>query len=95
MYDQELLSIVATFQQWKYYSKNNYFFITILTNYNNLRYFIKMIIFNKRQFRWALALAEFDFKIKYYFEKINSVDELLRRSDYEKKADNEICLFIL
>ena len=54
-----------------------------------------MIALNKRQFQWVLALVEYDFEIKYYFEKINSVDESLRRSDYEKKADDEIYLFIL
>ena len=94
-HDQELLFIVATFQQWKYYFKNNHHFVTILTNHNNLRYFIKTIMLNKRQFQWVLALAEYDFEIKYYFEKINSIDESSRRFDYEKKADNEICLFIL
>ena len=56
---------------------------------------MKTTTLNKRQFQWVLALVEYDFEIKYRFEKINSVDEPSRRSDYEKKADNEICLFIL
>ena len=94
-HDQELLFIVAAFQQWKYYFKNSHHSVTILTNHNNLRYFMKTTALNKRQFRWALALAEYDFEIKYRFEKINSVDESSRRSDYERKADDEICLFIL
>ena len=66
-----------------------------MTNHNNLRYFMKTTAFNKRQSRWALVLAEYDFEIKYDFEKINSIDEPSRRSDYKKKADDEICLFIL
>ena len=94
-YDQELLFIIATFQQWKHYFENNHHFVTILTNHNNLRYFMKTIALNKRQSRWALVFAEYDFEIKYHFEKINSVDESSKRSDYEKKADDEICLFIL
>ena len=94
-HDQELLFIIATFQQSKYYFKNNHHFITILTNHNNLRYFIKMITFNKHQSRWILALVEYDFEIKYCFEKINSIDELSKRSDYKEKAKDEICLFIL
>ena len=56
---------------------------------------MKTIAFNKRQSQWVLALAEYDFKIKYYSERINSIDELSRRSDYERKVDDEICLFIL
>ena len=50
---------------------------------------------NKRQSRWAFAFAEHDFEIKYRSEKINSIDGPSRRSDYKKKIDNEIYLFIL
>ena len=84
-YDQELMFNVAAFQQWRHYFENNHHSVTILTNYNNLRYFMKTTALNKRQFRWALAFAEWDFEIKYRFEKINSVDESSRRFDYKKK----------
>ena len=87
--------IVVAFQQWKHYLKNNHHSVTILTNHNNLRYFMKTIAFNKRQFRWILVFTEYNFEIKYRFEKINSVDESSKRSDYERKIDDEICLFIL
>ena len=50
-HDQELLFIVAVFQQWKHYLKNSHHSVTILTNYNNLRYFMKTIALNKCQFR--------------------------------------------
>ena len=60
-----------------------------------MRYFIKIITFNKRQSRWILAFAEYDFKIKYHFKKINSIDDFLKRFDYEKNANNKICLFTL
>ena len=56
---------------------------------------MKTTALNRRQFRWVLAFVKYDFEIKYYFEKINSVDGPSRRSDYKKKADDEICLFIL
>ena len=84
-HDQELLSIVAAFQQWRHYFKNNHHFVTILTNHNNLRYFMKTTTLNKCQSRWILILAEYDFEIKYRSEKINSVDGPSRRSDYKKK----------
>ena len=84
MFDQELLFIIATFQQWKHYFKNNHHSVTILTNHNNLHYFITTITFNKRQFQWVLAFAEYDFEIEYRFEKIDSIDESSRRSDYKK-----------
>ena len=94
-HDQELLFIVAAFQQWRHYFKNNHQSVTILMNHNNLRYFMKTIAFNKRQSRWALAFAKYDFEIKYCFEKINLVDESSRRFNYEKKIDDEIYLLIL
>ena len=94
-HDQKLLFIIAAFQQWKHYFENNYYLIIVLTNHNNLRYFIKIIMFNKHQFRWVFALVEYDFEITYYFEKINSIDDFSRRFDYEKNANDEICLFIL
>ena len=56
---------------------------------------MKTITFNKRQFRWILAFVEYDFEIKYRFEKINSVDESSKRFDYDKKVDDKIYLFIL
>ena len=56
---------------------------------------MKTTALNKRQSRWTLAFAEYDFEIKYRSEKINSVDGSSRRSDYERKVDDEICLFIL
>ena len=94
-HDQKLLFIVAAFQQWRHYLENNHHSVTILTNHNNLRYFMKTTALNRRQFRWILALAEYDFEIKYCSEKINSIDESSRRFDYERKVDDEICLFIL
>ena len=94
-HDQELLFIVVAFQQWRHYFENNHHFVTILTNYNNLRYFMKTTALNKLQSRWTFAFAEYDFEIKYCFKKINSIDGPSRRSDYEKKTDDEICLFIL
>ena len=94
-HNQELLFIVAAFQQWRYYFKNSHYSVTILTNYNNLRYFMKTTTFNKRQSRWILIFAEYNFEIKYCFEKINSIDGSSRRSDYKKEIDDEICLLIL
>ena len=94
-HDQELLSIVAAFQQWRHYFKNSHHSVTILTNHNNLRYFMKTTAFNRRQFRWVFTLAEYNFEIKYRSEKINSIDGSSRRSDYKKKTDDEICLLIL
>ena len=56
---------------------------------------MKIITLNKCQSRWVLVLIEYDFEIEYCFEKINSIDKSLGLSDYKKKSDNKIYLFIL
>ena len=91
-HDQELLSIVAAFQQWRHYLEGSYHPITVLTDHNNLRYFMKTTNLNRRQSRWALVLAEYDFEIKYRPGKTNPADGPSRRPDYEGGADDEICL---
>ena len=53
------------------------------------------IILNRRQTRWFLILAKYDFEIKYRVRKINFVDESSRRSNYENEIDDEFCLFTL
>ena len=42
-----------------------------------------------------MTFVEYDFEIKYFFEKINSVDESLKRFNYKRKVNNKIYLFIL
>ena len=94
-YDQKLLFIIIAFQQWNYYLKNNRYFIEILTNHYNLRYFMITIILNRRQICWFLIFAKYDFEIKYRVRKINFVDESSRRSNYENEIDDEFCLLTL
>ena len=53
------------------------------------------ITLNRRQARWFLILAKYDFEIKYRVRKINFVDESSRRSNYESEIDDELCLFTL
>ena len=47
-HDQKLLTIIITFKQWKHYLKNSRYFVTILTDHNNLRYFMTTMLLNRR-----------------------------------------------
>jgi len=91
-HDQELLAIVTGFEQWRHYLEGSRYPIIVLTDHNNLRYFMKTTSLNRRQSRWALALAEYDFEIKYRTGKTNPADGPSRRPDYDGGADDEICL---
>ena len=44
---------------------------------------------NGRQARWALKLAEFDFKIQYCPGHLNAADALSRQLDYESRDQEE------
>jgi len=51
----------------------------VLIDYNNLKGFIKVKALNRRQARWAMALAAYNFIIKYRAGKTNPVDAPLRQ----------------
>jgi hypothetical protein len=51
----------------------------VLSDYNNLKGFIKVKALNGQQVRWAIALTAYDFIIKYRAGKMNPVDALLRQ----------------
>ena len=55
----------------------------VLTDYNNLRGFMKLKELTPRQARWALKLAAYDFEMIYRTGKTNPADLLSRRLDYE------------
>ena len=75
--------------------KNNRYFIIVLIDHNNLRYFMITTSLNWRQVKWALILVEYNFKIKYCIKSINSANAFLRRFDYENDINDEICFFRL
>jgi RNase H-like domain found in reverse transcriptase/Reverse transcriptase (RNA-dependent DNA polymerase)/Integrase zinc binding domain len=81
-HDQELLAIVQCFRQWRHYLLGTHFKVIVLTDHNNLKYFMTTKVLNGRQARWAELLAQYDFEIQYRTGKTNPADAPSRRSDY-------------
>ncbi len=81
-HDQKLLIIVECFKHWRHYLKKNYYTMKVFIDHNNLKDFINVKTLNERQIKWTMRLINFDFIIKYRFEKINLVDDSSRRFDY-------------
>ena len=48
IYDKELLIIVKVFKKWRFELKESRFFVEVITNYKNLKYFIFNKLFNRR-----------------------------------------------
>jgi hypothetical protein len=81
-YDKELSAIVESFKTWRHYLEHALSTIWVLSDYNNLRYFMTTKELSPKQARWAEELARFDFEIEYKPRADNPADGLLRRPDY-------------
>ena len=87
------------FKNWKHYLQNNKHFIRVISDHNNLRYFMTIKELNAKQIRWTEKLIAFDFTIKYRKNKLNFANASSKKSDIMKSNDsdknNDKFLFIL
>ena len=65
IHDKELLAIVTAFKVWHHHCHGSQFPIQVITDHNNLRYFMTTTKLNQRQVHWAEKLAQYDFRINY------------------------------
>ena len=84
--DQELLAIVASFKAWRHYFEGVKYIITIISDHNNLKYFLEAKPLSRWQAHWAEFLAEFDFTIIYWPGKKNPADAPSQRPDYQPEG---------
>ena len=90
IYDKELLAIVASFEHWRNYLYGASHTVEVYTDHKNLLYYTTTRKLNRRQARWSLFLAEFDFVIKYRpGAQQGKPDALSRRSEYCLKEGEE------
>ena len=80
--DQELLVIVASFKAWRHYFEGVKYIIIMISDHNNLKYFLEAKPLSQQQAHWAEFLAEFNFTIIYRPGKKNPADALSQRPDY-------------
>ena len=76
-HDAELLAIVEAFKNWCHYLESYQYEILILTNHNNLRWFMDTKSLNSRQMRWAWELSCYHFRIDYCQDKANEAADAL------------------
>jgi hypothetical protein len=81
-HDKELMAIFECFVHWRHYLEGSTTPVRVLSDHNNLRYFMTTKVLNSRQARWAERLAAFDFVIEHKPGVSNPADGLSRRPDY-------------
>ena len=73
----ELLVIVEAFKIWRHYLKGCKHEVLVLTDYNNLCYFINTKSLSSRQICWAQELSWYHFQINYCQGKANAAADAL------------------
>jgi hypothetical protein len=65
IYDKELLTIIRSFEEWRPELEGAAHPIAVISDHENLEYFMSTKQLNRRQPRWAEYLSWFNFVIKY------------------------------
>jgi len=91
IHDKEILAIIHTLEEWRHFLEGATHPVEIWTNHKNLEYFMMAKKLNRRQARWSLHLARFNFLLHYRpGHTIGKPDVLSRRADHGNGAsDNE------
>jgi hypothetical protein len=78
VHEQELLAIVNAMKLWRHHLSGTPFIVQ--TDHQSLQYVDSQNLATNRQVRWAMIMAEFDFKIVYITGDKNPVADALSRS---------------
>ena len=61
IHDKEMLAIIRALEEWRHFLEGATHLVEIWTDHKNLEYFMTAKKLNRRQARWSLHLARFDF----------------------------------
>jgi transposase InsO family protein len=91
IHDKEMLAIIRALEEWRHFLEGAQHPFEIWTDHRNLEYFMTARKLNRRQARWSLVLARFDFKMHHRpGRSMGKADALSRRADHGSGAkDNE------
>ena len=98
IHDKELLAIIEGLKEWRYLLIGTEKPVVIYTDHKNLQYFTETKQLNRRQARWSLFLADYNFNLKYRSGSLQVVsDALSRKSVYhlteeDGKNNNQVLL---
>jgi len=91
IHEKEMLAIIRALKEWRHFLEGATHLVEIWTDHKNLEYFMTAKKLNRRQARWSLHLARFDFLLHHRPGRtMGKPDTLSRRADHGNGAsDNE------
>lgn len=93
--EKELLAIVDALKHWRHYLEGGPHQITVLCDHANLLRFTTTKSLNRREARWSLDLANYDFCIQHVPGNQNArADAISRRSDYMAQQDQTVAAML-
>ncbi|GLB41135.1 putative retrotransposable element tf2 155 kda protein type 1-like [Lyophyllum shimeji] len=90
IHDKEMLAIIRALEEWRHFLEGARHKVEIYTDHKNLQYFLTAKKLNRRQARWSLYLANFDFVLHHRpGRSMGKPDALSRRPDHgDGSTDN-------
>ncbi|GLB43833.1 putative retrotransposable element tf2 155 kda protein type 1-like [Lyophyllum shimeji] len=90
IHNKEMLAIIRALEEWRHFLEGARHKVEIYTDHKNLQYFLTAKKLNRRQARWSLYLANFDFVLHHRpGRSMGKPDALSRRPDHgDGSADN-------
>jgi len=91
IHDKEMLTIIRALEEWRHFLEGARHPVEIWMDHKNLEYFMMAKKLNRRQARWSLYLACFDFKLTHHpGRSMGKPDALSWRPDHGKgTSDNK------
>jgi hypothetical protein len=83
VHEKELLAIVKALKKWRSSLLNVHF--KIMTDHRTLEYFQAQKDMSRRQSRWSMYMADFDYDINYVKGEENSVADALSRLPHDEE----------
>jgi len=96
IHDKEMLAIIRALEEWRHFVEGAEHPFEIWTDHKNLEYFMTAKKLNRRQARWSLLLARFDFLLHHRPGKtMGKSDALSRRADHGSGSDDNSNMVLL
>ena len=96
IHDKEMLAIICALEEWRHFLKGAQHPVEIWMDHKNLEYFMTAKKLNRRQARWSLYLACFDFKLIHHpGHSMGKSNVLLWRPDHGNGASNNEDVILL